>query len=110
MKSERQTANGKRQTGFTLIEILVALAFVSIAMVSLLAVIRSDLRLVRTASASASAAQAAMIPESAMKKFGMESREISSEDVELGPIRVQRVVTEFRRRDEKDGIRLTLYR
>lgn len=100
----------KNQSGFTLIEILIAVAFAALAAVSLMAVIREDVRLARASTGLAAAAQAGSAPEAALKDMEMEIREVSTEDMELGPIRMQKVVKEIRRRGEADGVRMTVYK
>lgn len=110
----RNTEDRRQKTecdgGFTLIELLIAVAFAALAAVSLMAVIREDIRLARTSSSLAAAAQAASAPEPALKDMELEMREVSTEEIELGPIRMQRVVKEIRRRDEADGVRMTVYK
>ena len=95
---------------FTLIELLVAFGFVAVATVSILALVRSSLRLLSASRALSQAAQASVAPHLPFKELGVRTRDVRTEEMELGPIRIKSVLIEVIPGDKSEGVRMRVYK
>ncbi len=97
--------------GFTLLELLVALAFVATAALSLMAVVRSGLRQVQISRDLLIAGQAATLPSTLDPKLlGVRRKDVKTEWFELGPVQIESVTVEVTPQDRAEGIRLKVYK
>ena len=100
----------KVQPGFTLIELLVAFGVVAVATVAILALLRSNIRLIHESQNAAIAAQAAVAPNLGVRDLGVRTREIDTEEIDVGPIRLVSAILEMVPPDRSDGVRVRLYK
>lgn len=93
-----------------MIELLVAFAFVALAAVSLLGLVRQSLRMMNASQDMSAASQAALAPGLGPKDLGARTREMRSEQVELGPIRFRSVLLEIVPEGRSEGIQVRVYK
>lgn len=96
--------------GFTLIELIVAFAFVAMATVSVLQMVRSSLRQVLLSKNLSIASQAVLMSGLPEKERGAVVREVRSEEIEMGPVRIQSVLLEIVPQNDADTVRLRVYK
>ena len=100
----------KFQPGFTLIELLVAFGVVAVATVAILALLQSNIRLIHESQNVATAAQAAVAPNLGVRDLGVRAREIDTEEIDVGPIRLVCAILDMVPPDRSDGVRVRLYK
>lgn len=96
--------------GFTLIEFLVAFAVAALVIVPVLALLYSSFQLVHASEDLVVAAQAAGAASLDEKTLGARVRPISSEEIELGPLRIRSEAAEIIPTGRLDGVRVRLYK
>ncbi len=89
---------------------MVAFGFVALATMSILALVRQNLRLINASQDLIVASQAAIAPGLGRRDLGAEARQMRSEEIELGPIRFRSVVMEIIPAGRTEGVQVRIYK